>query len=315
MKSSHRSLLRNRPGPIGSLAKAWYGAFISQRWTVGRAAVAHYANLDWLNAGSLIAPLDHGDFLADPFIVPGTDGRVVLCEWMQAARGRGVIARVTFDESGRIEDLRTLIEWSPYHLSYPHLLEYQGALYCGPEACYSRSVKLFALDAKASNVLESRVVFSGFASVDPTIFEHEGRWWLFCTNAERNESNSALYAFHAESPFGPWEPHAANPIVKDSSAARPAGKVMRMDGRLYRPAQDCSVRYGGGLQMFTITKLTPTEFTQDLVWALNPPVGERGKHGVHTINTADGHTIYDAYTERLSPLAWLHRLRERFRRD
>jgi hypothetical protein len=88
-----------------------------------------------------------------------------------------------------------------------------------------------------------------------------------------------------------------------------------MDGRLYRPAQDCSRRYGGGLKMFAITKLTPTEFAQDLVWALHAPIGQRGEHGVHTINAIDGHTIYDAYTERFSPFAWLHRLRERFRTD
>jgi hypothetical protein len=315
MRSPSASVFRNRSGLLPGLARLWYGAFISQRWTIGTGASAGYADLGWLDSAELSAPLAHGDFLADPFFVPHTGGRVLLCEWMQARRGRGVIARVEFDHAGKISDLRTLIEWAPYHLSYPHIFEYQGELYCCPEACYSRTVRLFRLDSTAERIIDSRDVFERFASVDPTIFEYQGRWWLFCTNADRGESNSTLYAFHAESPFGPWAPHAGNPIVVDSGSARPAGRVMQMDGRVFRPAQDCSVRYGGSLKMFEIERLTPSEYSQKLVWHLRPPVGPRGKHGVHTINSDDGFTVYDAYTERFSPVAWLHRLQERLRSE
>jgi hypothetical protein len=295
------------------LARWWYGAFVVQRWTIGIASGEDCADGSWILRGRLLEPLPGGDFLADPFVVPGTQGRVLLCEWMQVRRGRGVIARVQLDGQGHIIDIAKLIDWPPYHLSYPHVFEHDGALYCCPEACYSQTVTLYKLSAGAREVLGSQVSMPGFQSVDPTMFQHDGRWWLMCTSARDGQSNTHLYAFHANSPFGPWQPHAANPVVTDISRARPAGRVFASGGRLYRPAQDCSVRYGGGLRLLEITHLTPQEYAETPCWTVNPPLGNHGQHGVHTMNADGGTIVYDAYSLRFSPWAWLYRLRERFR--
>lgn len=295
------------------IKRLWYGAFTSQRWTIGFASGTDVTDISWVKRGQLLPPLPGGDFLADPFVVPGTAGRVILCEWMQARRGKGVIARVEINDAREIVDMTTLIDWSPYHLSYPHVFTYEGALYCCPEACYSRSVKLFKLSPDARQVLDTQIAFSGFASVDPTLFEFEGRWWLFCSNADEGQSNTKLYAFFGPTPHGPWTPHRANPIVSDIGAARPAGRVFTHAGKLYRPAQDCSVRYGGGLRLFEIECLTPDQYRQVPCWTLNPPIGEHGQHGVHTVTSADNCIVYDAYTERFSLLAGIYRLRERYR--
>ena len=40
---------------------------------------------------------------------------------------------------------------------------------------------------------------------------------------------------------------------------------------------------------------------------------EHGLHGVHTMNADGGTIVYDAYSLRFSPFAWLYRLKERFR--
>lgn len=60
-----------------------------------------------------------------------------------------------------------------------------------------------------------------------------------------------------------------------------------------------------------IEVLTPTEYGEREVWSIHAPIGPRGRHGVHTVNSADGLTVYDAYTERFTPLAWIYRLQER----
>lgn len=298
-------------GSIAALKRAWYGAFINQRWTIGIAAGDLAPDTQWLSQGQLLPPLAGADFLADPFVVPGLGGRVLLAEWMEAQVGRGVIARVELDANGRIAEIHRLIDWPPYHLSYPHVFRVDGELYCCPESCHAREVRLYRLSPDARRILDMRIILSKFPAVDPTLFKQGDRWWLMCTSAARGRSNFDLYAFHGPSIEGPWTPHARNPIVSDVSAARPAGRVFERDSRLFRPAQNCTVRYGGGLRLYEITSLTPDSYAERLCWSVDAPIGPLGKHGVHTLNGADGCIVFDAYTERFMPLAWLQRLRER----
>jgi len=293
-----------------ALRRFWYGAFMNQRWTIGTAPGEVGVDSRWINHGRLLPPLRGGDFLADPFVVPGTSGRVLLCELLETKRGRGVIARVELGASGEIADMRTIIDWAPYHLSYPHILQNAGKLFCAPESCHARAVRLYELTPDAREAVSFEVLLDGFACVDSTIFEHGGRWWLLCTNARGGGSNTHLHAFHAPALRGPWTPHKLNPIVTDVSRARPAGRIAQMNGRLYRPAQDCTKRYGGGLRLMEIECLTPDEFREKEIWSIQAPIGPRGRHGVHTVNSADGVTVFDAYTERFTPFAWLYRLRE-----
>src|SRR5438874_1213590 len=57
-------------------------------------------------------------------------------------------------------------------------------------------------------------------AVDPTLLEHGGRWWLFCTLPG---DDARLYVFHAANWHGPWVPHAGNPVKVDPSSSRAAG--------------------------------------------------------------------------------------------
>ena len=83
-------------------------------------------------------------------------------------------------------------------------------------------------------------------SLDPTIVEWAGRWWMFGTRRDR-DPNAELWLWHAPSPLGPWTVHAANPVKIDVRSSRPAGTPFVLDGVLYRPAQDCSRGYGGAV--------------------------------------------------------------------
>jgi hypothetical protein len=52
---------------------------------------------------------------------------------------------------------------------------------------------------------------------------------------------------HADTITGPWIPHARWPVKIDIRGARPAGMMFNLDGRLFRPAQDCAETYGAGI--------------------------------------------------------------------
>lgn len=136
-----------------------------------------------------------------------------------------------------------------------------------------------------------------FPAVDPTIVYHEGRWWLFCTHREQ-ENQTELHVFYADHWRGPWQPHLLNPVKSDARSSRPAGTPFAIDGSLYRPAQDCSRRYGGGIAINRIAELTPTRFREERVLSLGPDPSWPWPDGLHTLNAIDDLIIIDALRVR-----------------
>src|SRR4029077_20650212 len=92
--------------------------------------------------------------------------------------------------------------------------------------------------------------------------------------------------YHAESPLGPWLPHARNPIVSDVRCARPAGRIVRPGGALLRPAKDCSRDYGWGIRWQRIEILSQKDYAETEVGAVEPWF--RGCCAVHTHDRCDG---------------------------
>jgi hypothetical protein len=131
-------------------------------------------------------------------------------------------------------------------------------------------------------------------AVDATIFEHEGTFWMFAAGVKKNgKVNSELFLYYADSPLGPWLPHAGNPIVADASRARPAGQVFVHEGVLMRPGQDCSQSYGGAIVLNRIDALSPTEYRETPISTLGPEWFPAAK-GTHTLNHSEHYQTADA---------------------
>jgi hypothetical protein len=74
----------------------------------------------------------------------------------------------------------------------------------------------------------------------------------------------------ADSPLGPWRPHPGNPVQSDIRYTRPGGRLFRHGGKLLRPAQDCSLRYGGALWLMEVTAMTPQAYSEIPIRRLDP---------------------------------------------
>lgn len=135
-------------------------------------------------------------------------------------------------------------------------------------------------------------------AVDTTLYEQEGRWWMFTNLRDTDGGNthdelhllSADYFMDDE-----WTPHPQRVVVSDVRCARPAGALFKKNGRLFRPAQDCSVDYGFALQLQEITQLSEEHYQETPVSRITPDWNNQVR-GVHTFNHADGMTIVDAKT-------------------
>jgi len=182
-------------------------------------------------------------FLADPFGLRSGDDATIVCEYFDYRKGRGAICRIEVSGGDFASAPQPVLEL-PVHMSYPCLVEDGGVLYCIPEVESTREVSLFRADPFPRRWTKVNTLVTDVSAIDPTVFRHEGRWWLTCIDGD-GEADANLLVWHAPDLSGPWTPHAANPVKTDVRSARPAGTPFEHEGRLYRPSQDCSRTYGG----------------------------------------------------------------------
>jgi len=257
----------------------------------------------WLN------PPERGRFIADPFGAQIDGVTHILYEDFRYATSKGVIGTVEAAASGPPRIPRVAIEL-PVHASYPYLVIDRGEIYCIPETNASREIGLHRAVDFPTRWEKIGTLVSGVAALDPTVFRHEGRWWLTCTDREVGE-NMPLFVWHARSLEGPWEPHALNPVKADIRSSRPAGTPFVHDGVLYRPAQDCSRMYGGGIVINRVLRLTPTEFTEEPAATVEPFSESPFPDGIHTLSSVGDITLIDSKRHRFVPSAIPYVLRNR----
>jgi hypothetical protein len=245
-------------------------------------------------------------FYADPFPVTWQGRTVVFVEELDHRVGKGFISAIEFGASGPKGLARPVLEES-WHLSYPFLIEHDGSLWMIPESMGNRDVAIYKCIEFPYRWERAATLLSNIELSDATIVQHEGRHYLFGALWDGAGGYSDMLAiYHAPSLFGPWEPHAGNPVMIDRSTTRPAGNFVRRDGRLWRPVQDCAAGYGAALGLAEITELSPTSFRQTVYKTLQPGQFWPGRK-LHTLNRSGRLEVIDGSRIQPKPTALMAR--------
>jgi len=238
----------------------------------------------------------HG--LADPACYHTPDGGLVLlAEQLNHLNGRGEIwtARLAPGADLTTAEFR---RWGvgSTHLSYPSPFVADGEMYLTMEACESGKLTIW----RRHTGQWSPIVLMHRPAIDPTFWQDENGWWLFCTFANDGPDRN-LHLFYADAVTGPWTAHPGNPVTIGEALARPAGPLFRCsDGRLIRPSQDSTRTYGGALVLNEVVCLTRTNYVERPVRRLEPtgPYGD----GLHTICPIGNQTIIDSKRWAFHPI-------------
>jgi hypothetical protein len=220
----------------------------------------HDQDIEWLR----ITPEPQA--AADPFGLIRNGRLHVFFEYRPHGQLDAFIAHVEVDPDGRTSQAQPVLKLS-HHLSYPFLFEFRGNLYMLPESCEAGEVMLFRCTEFPDRWERAAVILPGVRSVDNTIVQRDGRWWLF---AGCGEGWTELHLWWASSPLGPWYAHPRNPVKTDPSSSRPAGTPFTRNGELFRPAMDNAADYGRRVVLNRVTALSPEEFSEDPVTRLEP---------------------------------------------
>lgn len=295
-------------------AARWHARLFAEWWSVGVSERPIEAVLQPGQLGEVawLRPEMGASYWADPFAWDAGDGDPrILCEECptESGAGVGVIVALRRDAGGAWERDGVLLA-DHRHRSYPFTFADEGITYLMPE-CLDGATVLYRLDASGEVEPVATVAPQGLA--DPTLFRHEGRFWVAGTDvAIGTHDNLCLFA--AGRPEGPWRPHRGNPVKIDVTSSRPAGTPFRHDGRLFRPAQDCARTYGAAVAINEVTALTLDTFAERVVARLEPRRGGLMPDGLHTLAAAGPRTLIDGKRMVFAPAHLLRRAVRRLTR-
>lgn len=231
-------------------------------------------------------PAPAGHWYADPFVARTEAGTFVFVEDFDEALGRASLAVVGPDGGPALPILS-----APYHLSYPLVFAHDGTWFMTPESGAAREIVLHRCDAFPATWSRDTVLLDGVEAYDPTLLQHDGRWWLFFASGTPGAADDELNVWFADDLRGPYEPHPRNPVVSDVVGARPAGRVVAADGRLLRPGQDGSREYGGAIVVHEIDELTTSAYREHPVARIDGR--SVGAAGTHTLDRAGDVVVVD----------------------
>lgn len=242
-------------------------------------------------------PLRRDHFAADPFGIERDGVLHVFFEDFDQNKARGVIGHIAVTADGTASEPEVVLD-PGVHASYPYLLEQDGAIFMLPETAASGELVLYEAVEFPHRWRRAATLLPGIPAADPTIVEHDGRWWLFATRTDRG-ANQNLFVWYSPTVEGPWTPHPLNPVKTDARSARPAGTPFIVAGRLHRPSQDNSRIYGGRVVVNEISTLTPDDFTERPVGLVQPWPGSPYPDGLHTLSSVGRRTLIDGNRRHL----------------
>ena len=227
-------------------------------------------------------------FVADPFMVYENETWYMFLEMLDRDRQKGNIALATSTD-GFNWSYRQIVLSEPFHMAYPHVFKWKGEYYMIPDTPERYSIRLY----RASNFptewsFVTSLLHGPFA--DASVFRYDERWWILaCTTPYEHHT---LRLYYADDLTGPWTEHPASPVIQGNPhIARPAGRVLVNNGRIFRFSQDSYPTYGRQVWAFEITELSTSRYRERLVGdrpVLEPNGAGWNVRGMHQL---DAHEV------------------------
>lgn len=246
----------------------------------------------------IIPPKDR--FWADPFLIQNQNKQYLFFEELMFDTDKGHLSVVELNQEGTTKGEPVKVLDKPYHLSYPFIFEYEDKYWMIPESNENRNIQLYQCEEFPHKWKHHSNLMEGVKAVDATIFFYNEKWWLFVNMAEQHGAcmDDELFLFYADSPLTTdWNPHPLNPIISDVRTARCAGHIFEKNGKLYRPSQDGSWRYGYALNLNEILVLNENDYQEKRVENVKPST-ENGLTRIHTWNANQELAVTDGVIYR-----------------
>jgi hypothetical protein len=176
-------------------------------------------------------------------------------------------------------------------ISFPQIISFKENIYMIPETSAENEVSLHKsfVDDFPNRWKKEKILLSGKDFQDPVFFEKDNIYYLFVST----NKDSLLRIYFSDNFINKeFTEHPLSPIYKSECTARAAGKFIKIENKLIRPAQ--YKFHGNQILFFEIKKLSKTEFEEEIYYKLekleNNNYANKGVHHID-INKIDNHYI------------------------
>lgn len=223
-------------------------------------------------------------WFADPFILGIDDAHIyILVEEFYYPIERGRISKLTINRNTyQLEKIDVILEL-PTHLSFPAIIRKDGKTYIYPENSESGKLALYEFDTASNKCIPSKILCER-PLTDAIITDLFGENQIFSTELP-NPNKNILGVYQ--------DGKKIKEYTFPGNVARNAGDWFVNNGKIYRPAQDCTKTYGGAVILQEISKKGNLELTFKNIRKL---VSDNAIYdqGFHTFNHYQGLTVVDA---------------------
>lgn len=198
-------------------------------------------------------------FVADPFVVEEQNKFFMFFEVLNSRTVTGDIG-LAESTDGKSWTFKKIVLDEDFHLSYPSIIKWNGDYFMIPESIADSSVRIYKAESFPEKWVFVKEILSGVELVDPTVFYHNEKFWMFLSNRGSNQ----LHLYFSDNLFSGWKPHPMNPLRNnDPHFSRPAGPVFMHESKLYRVAQDCAPYYGLQVYAIEIRVLSENDYVEN----------------------------------------------------
>jgi hypothetical protein len=245
----------------------------------------------------IVPPRDR--FWADPHVFFRDDTYYIFFEEYMLKKKIGHISLIEMQQSGKYSEPVKVLE-EPFHLSYPQIFEHNGTLFMIPETQSAHRINLYECTGFPTEWKLKKTLIDSVEAADSTILFHNNKWWLFTSIGEPKGTTEykELYLYYSDNLLSDnWNSHPLNPVMSDVRIARPGGKIIQENDRLYRPSQCCIGGYGYRINFNEIVTLTENDYQERDIGFIEP-LWDRKLKGVHTFCHEDRLTMIDGYYQK-----------------
>ena len=266
-------------------------AMSCEYWKIGYRKLREGKSLlqDEVIEGFTILPGHRFVTQADPFVYKHQGKNYLFYEKQNLTDMKGTLWCFDLDDPGR-KPVKVLEE--SCHLSYPQVFRYGKYTYMVPESKHTEEIRVYRCE-RFPDQWELENTLLNIPAVDTTILRTEDKGCLAFTYVD-----GRLQVYRCELDPGHFAPRKIELIYQgeESATVRPAGNLLYEDGKLLRPAQDCSEYYGQGLIFYEVPDPSSGNFEEREYKRFTPSQMSLigcNPIGIHTYNRNEEYEVID----------------------
>jgi hypothetical protein len=227
---------------------------------------------------------------ADPFIVREGSKTYIFCEYYDEKNKKGMIAAGEYRD-GKLNEMKIVIE-QDYHMSYPCIFKYYETFYMIPETAENKTIELY--EAKEFPYVWELIetIAEDINCVDSTVFILEDELYLigYLTGGSKNKVFISLLDIeNGKLTF-------MDEFIDDNTG-RPAGNIIFLDNRLFRPSQISKIKYGEAIAFEEILSIMKGKYNENVFMSLAKKdihvENEKRIDRIHTFNKVENLEVID----------------------